>query len=618
MSVRGVSPHIDWQNLGTDELLKADFPIYVYDQKVGDLVVFPPATAHQVWNPSTLSTKLVWNILHPLSLEVGFQYVQPPFNRLCHPDVARTSLSLACAMLSLARDDVSTNLPPDLPLLSRLFRQMVHDESIDDQPATQINLIRLPETVIATCNFCSTAIWNRHVQCSECTDFDLCLACYISGRSCEHIQSYSWAELVPYEICTKILTRAREILGFQLEESRTPDRRKTLGTAVNDLMKAKQASVARLCHLCRIEHPDWKGRRCDKCTAFFCFRGLYRHFDMVSADVIRHAGIWTCPKCTETCNCRCCHFLTAYVKAEKPASKRRVKPADSRGKMMGFTDNVFDQKRGQRNSNSVANNSMCELPGVSQITSRKRAISAAELVPRSGSVRKHEALTPELDLITRPDIFGQRSTRTPEYLLNTQYEGVPSQGNGGSTIEASKIGGPVLPSIKTLPEQHAQFAFEQAQVCTGKPTREGMKALGSGAVSRGSMPTMSPVTPTHSSTLPPLLIPHKSILSAASNALTGESVTPLLAGPDSLTKAVDEAISQLEDRIRKLRQYGGGLLQLKLEESFTKLSDQLAALEAELQSQKKKKSAMLIETLQKEFPGLAEVARKEAEKLGYA
>src|SRR5271156_1647652 len=87
MSARGISPHVDWENLGTDELLKADFPLYVYDQKVGDLVVFPAATAHQVWNPATLSTKLVWNILHPLSLKVGFHLrpaaLQPAMSSRC-------------------------------------------------------------------------------------------------------------------------------------------------------------------------------------------------------------------------------------------------------------------------------------------------------------------------------------------------------------------------------------------------------------------------------------------------------------------------------------------------------------------------------------------------------
>jgi Zinc finger, ZZ type/Zinc-finger domain of monoamine-oxidase A repressor R1/JmjC domain, hydroxylase len=323
VSARGDSPHLDWVNLVPEELKKVDFPVYVVEQKVGDLVVFPPATAHQVWNMGTITTKLVWNTLHPLSLEVGFNYVQPPFNRLCSPDVARTSLSLACAMLSLVRGDPHNLgvLPPDLPLLSRLFREMVEDESIGGPPPVpQIKLVQLPETVIATCDFCGTAIWNRHVRCTECKDFDLCLSCYLAGRSCEHASSYSWAEIVPEQMCIQALSRAREILGFQAEETTSsPNRPKNLGTAVNELMQMKQSSSTRLCHLCRIDHPDWKGRRCDKCSAFFCFRGLYRHFDVNSSDVIRHGGLWTCPKCTETCNCRVSIDLTFRATGNAPA-----------------------------------------------------------------------------------------------------------------------------------------------------------------------------------------------------------------------------------------------------------------------------------------------------------
>ncbi|KAK2810706.1 hypothetical protein FQN50_002749 [Emmonsiellopsis sp. PD_5] len=344
MASRGASPHVDWLNLGPEELQRADFPLYVHEQKVGDLVVFPPATAHQVWNLGSVSTKMVWNILHPLSLEAGLNYVQPPFNRLCHPDVARSNLSLACAMLSLLREQ-SGPIPPDLPLLTGLFRQMVRDEMIDDQPVTPISLVRIPETAIATCDFCGTAIWNRHLRCNECQDFDLCLLCFLSGRSCEHLSSYSWAEIVPPDTCSRVLMRAESILGYEPEDNANTGRRKSLGTAVNDLIRSRQSHAIKLCHLCRIDHLEWKGRRCDTCSAFFCFRGLFRHFDMNSADVMRHSGLWVCPKCSETCNCRCCHFVSAYAKAEKPASKRRVKPADPRGKIMGFTDNVFDQKR---------------------------------------------------------------------------------------------------------------------------------------------------------------------------------------------------------------------------------------------------------------------------------
>ena len=304
MAAKGASPHVDWLNLSPDELMQADFPIYVCEQEVGDVVVFPPATAHQVWNMGTLSTKMVWNILHPLSLEAGLNYVQPPFNRLCHPDVARTNLSLACAMLSLVKENGSRSLPPDLPLLSRLFHQMVRDESIEDVPATEITLVQIPDNMIATCNFCGTAIWNRHVRCTQCGDFDLCLLCYLSGRSCEHVSSYSWAEIVPQETCHEVIHRASQILQCCSDDLRMNDSRKSLGTAVNDLMKSRRSSSTKLCHLCRIDHLEWKGRRCDTCSAFFCFRGLYRHFDMYAADVMRKSGIWMCPKCSEQCNCR--------------------------------------------------------------------------------------------------------------------------------------------------------------------------------------------------------------------------------------------------------------------------------------------------------------------------
>ncbi|KAK2798484.1 hypothetical protein FQN51_007638 [Onygenales sp. PD_10] len=245
MASRGASPHVDWLNLGPEELHSADFPLYVHEQKVGDLVVFPPATAHQVWNLGSVSTKMVWNILHPLSLEAGLNYVQPPFNRLCHPDVARSNLSLACAMLSLLREQ-SGPIPPDLPLLTGLFRQMVRDEMIDDQPVTPISLVRIPDTAIATCDFCGTAIWNRHLRCNECQDFDLCLLCFLSGRSCEHLSSYSWAEIVPPATCSRVLMRAESILGYEPEDNANTGRRKSLGTAVNDLMRSRQSNAIKL------------------------------------------------------------------------------------------------------------------------------------------------------------------------------------------------------------------------------------------------------------------------------------------------------------------------------------------------------------------------------------
>ncbi|OAL72912.1 hypothetical protein A7D00_2685 [Trichophyton violaceum] len=334
MAARGASPHVDWLNLGPEDLKKANFPVYICEQWPGDLAVFPPATAHQVWNLGKVSTKVVWNILHPLSLDAGLHYVQPPFNRLCHPDVARSNLSLACAMLSLLRDDQYAIIPPDLLLLTRLFNQMAKDETIDGGPATAVTLVPIPETAIATCNFCGTAIWNRHLRCNQCQDFDLCLMCYLSGRSCEHPSSYSWAEIVPQDICSRVVQRAESILGYSIsqssEGSRIPDQRKTLGTA-------------------------------------------------------------------------CCHFVSPYVKAEKPASKRRVRPGDPRGKNMGFTDNVFDQKK--RNTPALpASPAFTSPPAVRHPKRPLSSCSTVQPSPISAPPRRATASAITLPALSTPEL----------------------------------------------------------------------------------------------------------------------------------------------------------------------------------------------------------------------
>ncbi|OAL27242.1 hypothetical protein AYO20_09840 [Fonsecaea nubica] len=545
ISSRGASPHLDWLNLGSEELLKADFPLYAYDQRVGDLVVFPPATAHQIWNPATLSAKLVWNILHPLSLEVGFEYVQAPFNRLCHPDVARTSLSLACAMLSLVQDNQTVRssplpLPPDLPLLSRLFRQMVHDESIiDSDPVTPMTLVPIQQGTIATCNFCSTAIWNRHVRCTQCVDFDLCLLCYLNGRSCDHSQSYAWAELVSAEQCTRVLNRAREILGFQPEEPRTLDKRKTLGTAVNDLMRAKTST-------------------------------------------------------------------TTYVKSEKPASKRRVKAADPRGKVMGFADNVFDQKRGGRRESSHSGFGAGPLPSVAQITGKKRAISTSADSGPATPLRKMELPTPE------PDFSGSRlafSREGSEFLTDGPFGGV----NGTRPA--------LLPSMKTFPDMVSPTDERHSRVSSSP----GIASLASAAI--GSSRITSNM---QNNTLPPMLghPPATNGMYLPQHTSNGSFGTPSSSAPtasptktvtcsdetEAQTAALDASIAELEAQLVKLKKYEREFIALDLDDSRKMLANQMAEIEGQIKRKKWEKGLLLIERLKKEgFGGLAAVVRKEVE-----
>ena len=458
-----------------------------------------------------------------------------------------------------------------------------------------------------TCNFCSTAIWNRHVRCTQCADFDLCLLCYLSGRSCEHFHSYAWAELVPAEQSTRVLNRAREILGFQLEEPRTLDKRKTLGTAVNDLLRAKTSSITRLCHLCRIDHQEWKGRRCDKRTAFFCYRGLYRHFDEHPVEILRHKEVWTCPKCTETCNCRCCHFVTAYVKSEKPASKRRVKAYDTRGKVMGFADNVFDQRRGGRresNSNSAGNGTA--LPSVAQITGRKRTISSSAEPGPATALRKIERPIPEPDFSSGLEFSREGS----DFLVDAPFPGM----NG--TLPG------ILPSMKILPEGHDFMMSPTDDRLSKVSSSPGIASLASTTMSR-----IPPTIPQNqNNTLPPMLnhpsssnslyLPQRSSAETISTPSSAPTTSPTKTTPSvdakASTAALDASIADLETQSCKLKKYEEEFIALDLDISRKMLANQVADLETQIKTKKREKSLILIERLKHEgFGPLAASVGKE-------
>ncbi|DAA74909.1 TPA_exp: Uncharacterized protein A8136_2327 [Trichophyton benhamiae CBS 112371] len=664
MAARGASPHVDWLNLGPEDLKKANFPVYICEQWPGDLAVFPPATAHQVWNLGKVSTKVVWNILHPLSLDAGLHYVQPPFNRLCHPDVARSNLSLACAMLSLLRDDQHAIIPPDLPLLTRLFNQMAKDETIDGSPATAVTLVPIPETAIATCNFCGTAIWNRHLRCNQCLDFDLCLMCYLSGRSCEHPSSYSWAEIVPQDICSRVVQRAESILGYNIsqssEGSRIPDQRKTL-------------------------------------------------------DVMRHPGLWICPKCLESCNCRCCHFVSPYVKAEKPASKRRVRPGDPRGKNMGFTDNVFDQKK--RNTPALpASPAFTSPPAVRHPKRPLSSCSTVQPSPISAPPRRATASAITLPALSTPELADLS-------LLHGRRDSTIEAVSDGSSLDRFKMRRTSVISRDTTPKpcsdippgktllginyitQTASTSDDQLSL----PPLKGGGSYSSGPISMtspstmsrksmsndGGMATLATIASTRE--LEPSSLPSSTAIghvsrydrdsrsdsnsdtmalmtqpeahhqpqpysqhqyqanntqphhfppsfgvfpnsrqqpttehypSAPSNTLLSgplatSTSTPrstsltLPANPNALTT---NTIPALETQLTRLRQYSEEVLSLSLYDSHRLLQDEIQRLEGTLLLAKKDRSERVLRNLEVEFPALRNIhegLKREAARLGY-
>ncbi|KAK1139849.1 hypothetical protein N8T08_011094 [Aspergillus melleus] len=151
MEELGKSPHTDWANVSIENLRLAKFPIYITYQEPGDLVVFPSATSHQIWNTSSLVTKVVWNIMHASSLESFFDYVQPVYQMQCHADTGRVPLIPFHALNSGLG-------VPETRLLLEIFQRLVDDEDIGDHQNVSIKLVDTQGAVVEKRSLATLAI----------------------------------------------------------------------------------------------------------------------------------------------------------------------------------------------------------------------------------------------------------------------------------------------------------------------------------------------------------------------------------------------------------------------------------------------------------------------------
>ncbi|KAL4916303.1 hypothetical protein BDW62DRAFT_186493 [Aspergillus aurantiobrunneus] len=560
MNELGKSPHTDWANVPINKLRSADFPIYVTDQKPGDLLIFPTATAHQIWNVSPMVTKVVWNIMHATSVASFFDYVQPIYQKQCHADTGRVPLVPMYALQSGACGKEEETLLLDV------FQQQVDEEDTGRESLLPIKAVDTQGAVVE-CNFCGLTIWNRHLHCEKCGDFDLCLTCFVSGRSCKHVADYTWAEMLPREQLQDTILAARSRIGVEISQMRRPSVGSSLGAVAVAAMGARQQLTERLCHLCRDSHPSWKGTICTQCSAFFCFRGLHRHFDVNLIPFLRNGSPWFCPKCKQICNCRCCHFHQPYQSRDKPV-RARIKPIDSRGRIFGFVDNVFDQKRGKRASL------------VAPIASRQ-----SRLYPRG---MKRSRLLTDDDESRRPWQLGDSVAVAS---AGTRVSGTSNVYPTMDTPDRNSVG------------HTSSRAFDPLGPFRGENQVESLLP----GIRQPSRPSESYAVPY------PCLPPPASLATAPDGSLARFHSDR----DDTKVDAPDEdSIHALESKLEALRGYANDLLDLSLVDSHAKILDRISQFEAEIEQRKRRKADLLLSRLNRDFPDLADLAREEARRRG--
>jgi len=362
---------------------KATFPVYIVEQKVGDFILIPPLAAHQVWNRGTRTMKVAWNRTTVETLQNALHEALPKARLVCRDEqyknkaiiyytldkyykiMTEAEKTADIGFLGFAQDLIKSStrmkqLASDFKALFKLYTEILVDEMF----ATREKEVEyIPYDSNITCSYCRANIFNRFLTCKNCIrtlvtgdedTYDICMECYIMGRSCFCVsnltwcEQWRWSELVDkYETWRALIIKNDGYISFdssplplELERKRTGKKsaaqicqEQLRKRPFNDITKVKQmpdhegseievdengrrikkkgrkkkkGNVYR-CHVCAHKDYTYKLAFCtnEGCTDAYCYGVLYRAFDLMPQDVMQNER-WQCPKCLEICNCGSC------------------------------------------------------------------------------------------------------------------------------------------------------------------------------------------------------------------------------------------------------------------------------------------------------------------------
>ncbi|KAG0303367.1 hypothetical protein BGZ98_006754 [Dissophora globulifera] len=295
-----------------EELQRADFPIYVVEQKVGDFVMVPSMGYHQVVNLGKATIKVSWNRLTAHCLKAAINVVLP---RVMRPEGYRIRTIIQSALQAWTTQLESQSREFSVPkeyfcesfkTILTLFRQIVEEEWVD-MDALKIGKEefhkpkRLTNTMPAVCDFCSSDIWNRQFQCLTCSKESF------SMKSCR----------ILYSNAIRAWNKSKALKGCQGHERLVDDwsdrimlsrDTKPSSTSMAYLRQHELQKVYhRSCHRCKGVNKHIINIRCSDCQTLFCENCILRYHQIPWKDValVNESG-WWCPICTDTCHCASC------------------------------------------------------------------------------------------------------------------------------------------------------------------------------------------------------------------------------------------------------------------------------------------------------------------------
>ncbi|KAH7912236.1 hypothetical protein BJ138DRAFT_1084054 [Hygrophoropsis aurantiaca] len=209
-----------------EEFKKAPFDVYIGEQVLGDLVLVPPRSCHQVINHGGITVKTSWSRMTLNGLKTALYHELPIYRRVCRPEIYRVKSNIYHALLhytarlnnlvafastldhvSSSSRAPSTTDDNDQRVIARKLRELL--QLFDDIAIQEYTPIysRLPHVSQLgshkddiNCDFCGADVFQSFFECRDCAKgvdpeninrtmnpgdgVVICAACYVEGRTC--------------------------------------------------------------------------------------------------------------------------------------------------------------------------------------------------------------------------------------------------------------------------------------------------------------------------------------------------------------------------------------------------------------------------------------------------
>ncbi|KAH7889431.1 hypothetical protein F5I97DRAFT_1802038, partial [Phlebopus sp. FC_14] len=194
-----------------DELAKAPFDVYIGEQALGDLVLVPPRSCHQVINNGGITIKTSWSRMSLEGLQVALWHELPIYHRVCRSEIYKVKSNIYHALqhyTDTANKLSGANSEQDRAVSIEKLKQLF--ALFDDVLAEEFSTMRDSMSHISrsgsghnddmTCDFCAADIFQSFFECESCAPSSssrssqdvitlgdgliLCPLCYVEGRTC--------------------------------------------------------------------------------------------------------------------------------------------------------------------------------------------------------------------------------------------------------------------------------------------------------------------------------------------------------------------------------------------------------------------------------------------------